>query len=393
MAIGGLFLAQWVVLDQKFDDIWYGGAFSLATIFVLLTSPFFGAWSDRSGRRLPFVKWLTLLMLISSGLLALVAPSTLPHISRIILVLIIACFVQYFYQLSLIFYNTLLEKLTSSDTRGKVSGWGEAVNNLGWILAAAVLLLFANGKISLWGEPGRAQVFLPAFLLATILSLPLLLWFKESTHRTITSAIDLKAVYHKTISGFKELFSKQKNVGLFLVGFSFVADGVQTFNLYFAIIMDRFYKIVDSQKFTILLVHMLSSALFSYLLGKLSDRYNPKTIFLLSCWVLVVSISIALLFTQPAVLYLVGFLTGVGWGGFYSVSRSLLIKISPATSLGEYFGFYSTFQRFASVIGPLTWGAVTLGFRNLGDTKYQIAGFTMVGLALIGILVTSKAKV
>jgi MFS family permease len=49
-AIGGFCLAQWVVLDNGFDDIWYGGTFTLATIFVLLTSPFWGAWSDRHGR-------------------------------------------------------------------------------------------------------------------------------------------------------------------------------------------------------------------------------------------------------------------------------------------------------------------------------------------------------
>ncbi|MEI6775242.1 MAG: hypothetical protein WCL18_11225 [bacterium] len=55
VAIGAMFLAQWIILDNKIADIWYGASFSLATLFVLICSPILGARSDRIGRRMPFI--------------------------------------------------------------------------------------------------------------------------------------------------------------------------------------------------------------------------------------------------------------------------------------------------------------------------------------------------
>src|SRR3990167_393366 len=80
-AIGGLYLAQWVVLDNHLDDIWYGGVFTLVTVFILL---------------------------IAGGLLGLVAASSLPSFTRVILVLVLFFIIQYVYQVSLISYNSLL---------------------------------------------------------------------------------------------------------------------------------------------------------------------------------------------------------------------------------------------------------------------------------------------
>jgi MFS-type transporter involved in bile tolerance (Atg22 family) len=39
VAIGAMFLAQWLILDNKVPDIRYGASFSLATVFVLIVSP------------------------------------------------------------------------------------------------------------------------------------------------------------------------------------------------------------------------------------------------------------------------------------------------------------------------------------------------------------------
>jgi hypothetical protein len=40
VAIGAMFLAQRLIIDNKVPDIRYGASFSLATILVLFVSPF-----------------------------------------------------------------------------------------------------------------------------------------------------------------------------------------------------------------------------------------------------------------------------------------------------------------------------------------------------------------
>ena len=92
------------------------------------------------------------------------------------------------------------------------------------------------------------------------------------------------------------------------------------------------------------------------------------------------------------ILYLVAILAGASGGGYFVLSRSLMIKISPQNQLGEYFGFYSTFARVASIFAPLVWGIITLLLRDYLVLKYQVAGMVMVGFLVIGTLILLKVK-
>jgi len=85
-------------------------------------------------------------------------------------------------------------------------------------------------------------------------------------------------------------------------------------------------------------------------------------------------------------------LVGFGWGGYYATARALLVNISPEKQLGEYFGFYSTYQKFASIIGPLTWGGVTLLLTNWGIVRYRIAIMSLVVLMIVGTWLLTKVR-
>ncbi len=391
-AMGGLFLAQWIVLDNGIADIWYGGVFTLATILLLLTSPFFGAWSDKVGRRMPFLKWTTFIFIFVGVAISLVAVSPLPKIPRVALVLGLFFLMQYVYQVSLIFYNSLLDRLSTSKTRGKVSGIGETFGELGWLLGPAMLLPFAMGYVTLFGESGRAQVFLPATLALIFFGLPMIFWLKESKDNVLPKDVSARAVYKEVIEGFKSLIRQDKNVTNFLLSFMFISDALLTANLYFAIYLDQIFKISDFQKFLVLAL-MEVVAIFSCLIvGKMSDKYGSKKLLIISCVNLtliyfLISFTSSLTFT-----FFLAALVGFGYGGFYTTSRVLLAKLSPPSKLGEYFGFYSTFQKFASIIGPLTWGAVTLLLKNQGELRYRMAILSLSLLMLIGTLIMARVK-
>lgn len=391
-ALGGFFLAQWVVIDNKFDDIWYGATFSLATILVLITSPILGAWSDSIGKRLPFIKWLTVLLVLFYAILAVIAPSSLPIENRIVIALFLAVILQYLYQQSLVFYNSLLEEVSTSKTRGKISGLGEMFGNSGWIVATAILLSFANKKFTLIGEPGRAQIFLPSFLFFTVLSLPMLIKFKEMPKKVVIKEVNIKDVLASTVKGVSDLFHKNKNAGLFLLSFTLMSDVILTIQLYFAIVMEAIFKIPDSKKFLITLLMFLSMIVANYFLGKLSDKFGSKKIIILSGVSLVITLSIVLLSSAPFIIFLLAPFIGIGWGGFYVATRSMMIEVSPRQQLGEYFGFYSTFQRFASITGPLLWGGITLALKSYGVIKYRVAGLSLVVLMIFGIYILTKVK-
>jgi UMF1 family MFS transporter len=389
-AISGLFLAQWLIIDNKLDDIWYGAGFSIATIFVLISSPFFGAWSDKAGKRMPFLKWTSIALFIFNGLLAVVAISGLAKIQRAFIVLGLSIIVQYLYQMSLIFYNALLKDVSSEKNRGKISGLGEGFNSLGWLVGSVVLLPFANGAITLIGEPGRVQVFLPAFIISTLLMLPMLALFREQ--RQTEAVIQQEKIGKKTLEGIKQLFRENKNIGIFLLGFSFISDLILTVELFFAVVMDALYKVDDNTKTLVFAINLIFTIILGYIFGKLGDKYGHKLILIISCLVFIGTMIIFFTSSSITALYFVGVVAGAGVGGYFVTSRAMMIKISPQKQLGEYFGFYSTFARIASVIGPLVWGGITLWLRNYAVIKYQIAGAAMIGLLAIGTLILFKVK-
>ncbi|MFZ2188802.1 MAG: MFS transporter [Candidatus Moraniibacteriota bacterium] len=389
-AISGLFLAQWLILDNKLDDIWYGAGFSIATIFVLFTSPFLGAWSDKLGKRMPFLKWSSLALFVFNGLIAIIAVSSLPQIQRAFIVLGLSIVVQYLYQMSLIFYNSLLKEISTENNRGKISGLGEGFNSLGWLFGSVVLLPFANGAITLIGEPGRHQVFVPAFIISTLLMLPMLFAFKEQPQ--VVDMASKESVSKKTFAGIRQLFHENRNVGIFLVGFSFISDLMLTVELFFAVVMDALYRIDDNSKTLVFAINLICTIILGYIFGKLGDKYGHKKILLISCSIFIVSMIIFFTSSSLNMLYLVGVASGAGVGGYYVNSRALMIRISPQDRLGAYFGFYSTFARIASVVGPLIWGGITLLLRNEPVLKYQVAGMVMVGLLIIGSILLLRVK-
>lgn len=392
VAMGGLYLAQWVVIDNKFPDIWYGGVFTLATIMLLLTSPFLGAWSDKVGSRIPFLKWTTGALIVVGSIMGLVAISSIAKIPRMIIVLALFFVLQYSYQISLIFYNALLDTLSTSKTRGLVSGIGQAFGEIGWLLGSIMLLPFATGSITLFGESGRAQVFLPATLVLVILGLPMIFWLKEGKSKAIKTKVNFANIYGETFLGIKSLFKENKNVALFLVGFMFVSDALLTASLYFAIFLDRVYKISDSQKVIAVVLLEIFSASSAYVIGRLGDKLGLKKLLILSCLNLTVVYAAVSLSSSTLLLYVLSAFIGLGYGGFYTASRALLVRLSPSTKLGEYFGFYSTFQKFASIIGPMTWGVILLLLTNYGVVRYRVGILSLCVLMVVGILLLSRVK-
>ncbi len=369
VAIGGLYLAQWLILDKGIAEIWYSLAFVLATLLLLFTSPMLGNWSDKAGTRMPFLFWSTVILIITGILMGVFAILSLP-----VVVLILSFFAQYFYQASLIFYNALISKMSTVKTLGKISGIGDAFDEMGWIFGPAILLPFA--AIS------RGHVFLPATVILVILGLPMFLWFREP----ITKAKSL------TTGSFTFIFHMGKNITTYMLGFMLMSDALLTVSLYFAIVLDQLYKIDDTQKVVTMAFMQFVAIPSAFIIGRVSDRLGAKKLLILSCVVLAGIYFLGSIMSSPLFLYVLAFVVGFGYAGFYTTSRSLLAKMTPSLRHGEYFGIYSTFQKFASIIGPLLWGVVVWVFGGYGVFKYRAGMVSLVILMIIGTLILTRVK-
>lgn len=393
-AIGGLFLAQWLILDKGVPEIWYGSMVSISSVLLLLTSPFWGAWSDRIGRRMPFLKVLTFVLIAGGLTLSFSAVSNLSPATKIVLALGLFFVLQYVYQLSLVFFNSLVVKLAIKEKIGRLSGLSEAIDQISWILGPILLLPFATGAVVILGEPGRAQVFLPAVLILIIFSWPMIFLFKEPkvSSETLVKA-GRKEIVSKTISGFVSLFKNNRQIGIFLLAFMLVSDAILTGELYFAIFLNQVYQMSDFQKLLCLVLMEMGAAPSAYFFGRLSDRGDIKKMLVVSCLAMIFSLLLLASGLEFWLAFVSSFFVGIGLGAFFSLSRAFLARFSPKEMLGEYFGFYSTFQRFASIIGPLVWGLIVLELKNYGIISYQVAIISLAVFIFIGCLLFAKIKI
>ena len=80
-------------------------------------------------------------------------------------------------------------------------------------------------------------------------------------------------------------------------------------------------------------------------------------------------------------------LIGSVQGGIQASSRSLFAKIIPEDKSGEFFGFYNTFGRAGSVIGPLLVNVFLVAFNNI-----RIALIPLIVLFILGALFLKFVK-
>jgi UMF1 family MFS transporter len=81
--------------------------------------------------------------------------------------------------------------------------------------------------------------------------------------------------------------------------------------------------------------------------------------------------------------YILAGLVGLVQGGTQALSRSLFASMVPKHKSGEFFGFYSVFEKFGGILGPLVF-AIAIGQTgsSRGAILWVIAFFVIGGAIL-----------
>jgi len=227
------------------------------------------------------------------------------------------------------------------------------------------------------------------------MSLPFIILFKEKTSKIVKSRqkINIKDVYTVFWSGLKRLVKKDKNVLRFLISFYFVSDALLTAQLFFAIYLAEVWKLADTAKTFLLLFLFIGILPGSIISGLLCHKYSVKKFLMwITGYTTVLFFSLVLFNGNLFYLHLLVLLIGFGWGSYYTVARTFFVNISPKNKLGEYFGFFSVFQKMASIVGPLIWSFALFLFSKSDVFKYKVAMFLLGIMMFIGLILLRKVK-
>ena len=359
---------------------YYSIAISIVTIVVALLGPVCGAIADHKDMKKIF---FTTAVGLGVGGCILNGFATSWVVFIVIFVLS-----KIFYSVSLTFYDSMLNDVTTEDRMDEVSSYGYAWGYIGscipFILAMVAYIL--SGGLSedlMFFSPkvGRIIGFAITGIWWLIVTIPLIKNYKQLNYVEAHKG-DVARVFGKIFGTLKRIATQDKKVLLFLIAFFMYIDGVGT-------IIDNCINIGTDLglptvgQVVFLLATQVVAFAGSLVFARLSKKYRTVTLILI-CIVGYFFVCIYALTLKNLLDFgILAFGVGCFQGSIQSLSRSYFSKIIPPANSGEYFGIYDIFAKGASFLGSAVIAAVKLAGGTINIAVASISIFFLLGFVFL----------
>jgi len=416
MNIATLYFAAWLIADLGHSNTLYAVVNGIASGLVVISIPVFGAISDATQKRKPWVVGFTLLACVATAAIAILGQIGLPLIGEgvtpgrspqllnpgIALFGVLTAYViaNYTYQGAQPFYNAMMSELAPVDHRGRLSGMGAALGYVGSITGVVLTFPFFTGQMPILGavpervvkflrtavpftaHGGRVSTFVPTAILFLLFSLPLFIFCRD--HNAIRGGrhVAWREAFRDVRGTLKEAKNYPGTMRFILTSFLYQdAMGTIIANMaLYAIFAMGFEKGAEATLFVILTV---PAVIGTYFIGQLVDRFGPKRTlsWVLAGWiVLLIAMIIA---PSRNVFWIVGGFIGLIYGGVSTAERPLLLSLVPDVEAGRFFSLMVLSSRAAAVVGPFVWALAVDGLTpSLGKGFAYRAGVVTVAIGM-----------
>jgi MFS transporter, UMF1 family len=297
---------------------------------------------------------------------------------------------------SFVFYEALLPHIASPNEIDRVSTAGYAVGYIGGGLLLALNLAWIQ-KPALFGLPSGPGLtdsaatlpvrlaFASVAIWWVVFSIPILRRVTEPAARLEPdehpgeSAI--RIAFRRLLETFRELRG-YRQAFLMLLAFLVYNDGIQTI-IKMATAYGTEIGIGQGSLIGAILVVQFVGIPCTFLFGGLARRMGAKRAIFLGL-VAYTAISILGYFMKNAThFFILAGLVGMVQGGTQALSRSLFASMIPTHKSGEFFGFFSVFEKFAGIFGPLIFAGAIAATGSSRNAILSVIGFFAVGAALL----------
>ena len=385
MGVVSVYFSTWVRDEVGKDRVdWvYGVITAISMGLIFIASPLLGAMTDRARRRMPFLVVSTLVCIVFTALLARFG-FFVTALSFVI--------ANVAYQAGLQFYDAMLPEVSHEGNRGKISGIGVGVGYLGSYIAVGL------GMDAVFGSSDKPFLFTMIATFFLLFALPCFIFVKERGNPNPREVFSLAMLRESTAETLRTIRSGRQYPGLvrFLVGRVFYTDPINTvitiMTLYTINVAEHTGLTKDQGEATAKLIMMTAisfAVVGGFAWGWMVDRFGPKRTlnYVLYLWVgvFLLAAAVGILGLPLFTLYIVACSAGIALGGVWAADRPYMLRLTPPTRIGEFYGLYGMVGRFSAVTGPLIWAIVTrLTINGLGLAPNVGQGIgVLVLLALI----------
>jgi UMF1 family MFS transporter len=379
---GTVHFSAWVSGAEGVDARWYGAAFAISGLVLLLVLPVLGAVIDRNrwGRQA--------LLLASLGMVACAMSITaVGHWNapgpRAVVALVVFGLMNTLYQASLVAYNWTIVYLhgvrTPDDVR-RVSGLGEAAGNAGSVAGA----FLGVGLLAALAAAGSREPRVDMFLVLGVLFLGAFWVDFRALARGMDAARapSVTVRYGRVWTEWLRALRKEKRLRRFFLAFLVFANAVLTVQLYLPIYMQTELGYTPGHSAVVVALGLGAAACGGVLYARFGSRSDTRRM-IMAVLLVLAPVLIALAWVRGAAFVAVLMAVGVLYGALWGACRAYVIELTQRSRLGRSLAFFAVFERSASVVGPLLWAAV-MTIPAPSALRYPISISAMALLVLAG---------
>ena len=355
-------------------------ALALSNLFVMVSAPILGAYADaRAAKK-------TLLALTTAGCVLFTSTLALTGRGDVALAFMLVAVSSYFFGSGESLIAAFLPEIAREDSLGRISGWGWSLGYVGGLVSLGASLAYVSAAQAR-GAP--ATEFVPGTMLITaaifaLASLPTFLLLRE---RAVPASVPGARIVATALSRLMHTLRhahRYADLRRFLICLVFYQAGIQAVVALAAIYAQQAMGFTTRDTLLLVLVVNVTAAFGAFFFGHVQDRLgHVRTIVVtLIGWLLTV---VAAWAARDALLFWVAAnLAGLCLGSSQSAGRALVGYLSPPTRTAEFFGLWGLAVKLSSILGPVTYGAVTWISGGDHRTAILVTGvYFVVGIAIV----------
>jgi MFS transporter, UMF1 family len=376
-AVFNAYFVSVVAGNAPWATLAWTAALSVSYAIVMVAGPFLGAWADAHAakKRVLFVS--TAVCVAGTLALAGSGPGAVAWAVFFVIVSNVA------YAIGENVVAAFLPEIARPEALGKVSGWGWSLGYFGGILALAVSLAWvmsaaSRGSTSGASVPGTMVITAAIFALAAA---PTFLFLRERAQPCAQPG--MRAAFARLLQTARSARAYRDLLLVFATG-TFYQAGVATVIALAAIYAEQVMGFKTEDTIALVIVVNVTAAIGAFGFGYAQDRIGKVWALRITIVGWIAMTVVAFFSATRAHFWVAANLAGLCMGSSQSAGRALVAYFSPAGRSAEFFGLWGVATRLASIMGPLTYGAVT--WITGGNHRLAIlltGGFFVVSLAIL----------
>ncbi|MDO9507394.1 MFS transporter [Hydrogenophaga sp.] len=354
-------------------------ALSLSHLIVMFTIPAMGAWADQHAAKKRLLMFTTAGCVLATAALALVGPGA------VVLAMLLIVVSNVFFAWGESLVAAFLPELARPQAMGRVSGWGWSLGYCGGMLALGLSLAYvlwaqAQGQKAAEFVPVTMLITAAVFALASLFTL-VLLRERAKPQTSLNTGSAWRQSFRQLRSTFQQAKRYQDFMWLLACATAY-QGGVAVAITLAAIYAEQVIGFAQQETMVLIFVLNIAAMVGAFAFGYWQDRLGHKLALGITLVGWVATCVIAAITTTKGGFWYAAAIAGVCMGSSQSSGRAMAGMLAPPAQLAEFFGLWTFATRVASIIGPLSYGAIT--WMTGGNQRLAI-GSTAV-LFVIGLL-------